>query len=97
MGSFNATKKASAIGPAPKKAAVKISLKNPAIRLNSVRLLTVKKADKKLIFFEDVLDKLYTPQTKKKNVSMKIFKPTTPHVKNVLKGRYQFIETIFEK
>jgi hypothetical protein len=50
LGSENAIKKASAIGPAPKKAAIKISLKNPKTLEANVQLPTVDKAEISLIF-----------------------------------------------
>ena len=41
FGSFKATKKASATEPAPNKAAIRTSLRNPRIRLKNVSMLTV--------------------------------------------------------
>jgi hypothetical protein len=44
FGNFNATRNASAAGPAPKKLAKAISLMNPTIRLIAVRLPICRKA-----------------------------------------------------
>ena len=52
LGNANATWKASATGPEPKKAAISMSRRKPMMRDNRVQLLTVKKLASSRIFLE---------------------------------------------